>query len=45
MASSGSRDSSREGPTILWTMLKGKKAKSNDRTGFEPSGEQYTRDF
>jgi hypothetical protein len=33
MASSDSRGSSsysREGPTILWTMLKGKKVKSND---------------
>ncbi|MFL6508644.1 MAG: hypothetical protein ACJ704_12020 [Nitrososphaeraceae archaeon] len=33
MASSDSRGSSsysREGPTILWTMLKGKKVKSHD---------------
>src|ERR671932_824914 len=27
---SNSSSSSREGPTILWTMLKGKKVKSND---------------
>ena len=30
MASNSSSSSSREGPTILWTMLKGKKVKSND---------------